>query len=236
MNHHDKAAITANLITAKKIAEKNKQDEAQKQAAESAYTTAEASIAEAPITQPPRRPRESWTVATSETVRETKKADAPVIAPAKVPSSVSKHYEEQISSRYGQMLGVEATEITNLSLYQFIDKWLGADYRLGGCDISGIDCSGFAQKLYAEIYGMDLVRTALEQFHNCKRIKHAKDATEGDLVFFRVHSRRITHVGVYLMNNYFVHASSSQGVVISNLNEEYWHKYYAGCGRIPRGE
>ena len=57
---------------------------------------------------------------------------------------------------------------------------------------------------------------------------------EGDLVFFRVNSKQVSHVGIYLMNNYFVHASTSKGVMISNLNEEYWQKYFEGIGRIPR--
>ena len=104
---------------------------------------------------------------------------------------------------------------------------------MGGCDASGIDCSGFAQKLYADVYGIDLLRTSAEQFHDCKRIKNTRDAQEGDLIFFIIRGKRISHVGVYLANNFFVHASTSSGVMISNLNEEYWRKHYAGCGRVP---
>ena len=140
-----------------------------------------------------------------------------------------------VRKKYSEMLGVKPKEITNFSLYQFIDKWYGTDYRFGGQDEAGIDCSGFAQRLYGEVYGIDLLRTSTEQFSNCKRIKRSKDAEEGDLVFFHVRGRRISHVGIYLANDYFVHASTSNGVIISNLNEEYWHKCYAGCGRIPRG-
>ena len=140
-----------------------------------------------------------------------------------------------VRKKYSELLGVNPKEITNFSLYQFIDKWYGTDYRLGGSDKKGIDCSGFAQRLYGEVYGIDLLRTATEQFGNCKRIKRSKDVEEGDLVFFHINSRRITHVGVYLANDFFVHASTSGGVMISSLNEEYWHKYYAGCGRVPHG-
>ncbi len=150
-----------------------------------------------------------------------------------------EHYTEkennQVRKKYAEMLGVKPKEITNYTLYQFIDRWYGANYRMGGCSKSGIDCSGFAQKLYGEVYGVDLLRTASEQYSNCKRIKHSKDAEEGDLVFFHVRSRhRISHVGIYLANDYFVHASTSGGVMISNLNEEYWHKYFAGAGKIPK--
>ncbi|MCW3121952.1 MAG: glycoside hydrolase [Flavipsychrobacter sp.] len=136
--------------------------------------------------------------------------------------------------KYAEILETKPKEINNLTLYSFIDKWYGTDYRLGGCDISGIDCSGFAQRLYADVYGIDLLRTSVEQFKNCTRIKHTKDAEEGDLIFFKVRGRRISHVGIYLMNDYFVHASTSNGVMISNLNEEYWAKSYAGIGRLPK--
>jgi cell wall-associated NlpC family hydrolase len=142
--------------------------------------------------------------------------------------------EEKASPSYTftDVLGDNAPN--NYSLLKFINKWYGSNYRLGGCDKSGIDCSGFSQKLYEEVYCTGLERTAKDQFKKAKHIKKLKDATEGDLVFFHVRSRRITHVGVYLANDYFVHASSSQGVVISNLKDQYWHKYYAGCGRIPK--
>ena len=55
---------------------------------------------------------------------------------------------------------------------------------------------------------------------------------EGDLVFFKIHRKRISHVGIYLVNNFFVHASLSQGVMISNLNDEYWQRVFAGAGRM----
>lgn len=141
-----------------------------------------------------------------------------------------------IRKKYADILGVKPKEITNYPLFEFIDKWYGTNYRLGGCDKNGIDCSGFVQKLYAEVYGVDLVRTAIDQFSSCKRIKHSRDAEEGDLVFFRIRGKRISHVGIYLANDYFIHASTSNGVMISSLSEEYYHAHYAGCGRVPKGE
>jgi len=137
-----------------------------------------------------------------------------------------------IRQKYADIIGVKPKEINNYPLYQFIDKWYGTNYRLGGLDDKGIDCSAFAQKLYSEVYGIDLSRTSREQFSTCKRLKHTSEAREGDLVFFHIHSKNITHVGVYLANNFFVHSSSSGGVMISSLNEDYWHKYFAGCGRV----
>ena len=163
----------------------------------------------------------------------------PIVYPASY--KTRKHSDEDdeardIRKKYAGILGVRTKELRNVALYEFIDRWYGTNYRLGGCDVSGIDCSGFVQKLYSEVYGIDLVRTAIDQFGSCKRIKRYKDAEEGDLVFFHMRGKRITHVGIYLANDYFVHASTSQGVIISNLNEEYYHRYFAGAGRIPKAE
>src|SRR5205823_3794603 len=112
--------------------------------------------------------------------------------------------------------------------YRFIDKWYGTRYKWGGMDSAGIDCSAFSQKLYGEIYGMDIVRTARQQHRSSDPIKHYLDANEGDLIFFRIHRLRISHVGVYLANGYFVHASRSHGVMISSMNDHYWSRRYAG--------
>jgi lipoprotein Spr len=134
--------------------------------------------------------------------------------------------------KYAGILCTEPKALTNLSLYNFIDDWYGTDYRMGGNDKDGIDCSAFVQRLYLEVFGFSMVRTALEQFNNCTMVWDTDKLKEGDLVFFRIHSKRVTHVGVYLMNNFFVHASASQGVVISSLNDAYWSKYFAGAGQI----
>jgi cell wall-associated NlpC family hydrolase len=160
------------------------------------------------------------------------------LPPRNVPTVVnspSASYDS-ILNKYAGLLGIMPKNITNTCLYEFIEKWYGANYRLGGTDTTGIDCSAFAQRLYNEIYGIDLDRTAKEQFSSCRRLKHPAEAKEGDLVFFHVHSRHISHVGIYLANDYFVHASSSQGVVISSLKDQYWHKFFAGCGRVIHGE
>ena len=137
-----------------------------------------------------------------------------------------------LKSKYASMLGVLPSVLCNYSLYKFIDEWYGVRYRYGGIDKSGIDCSAFVQRLYETVFSTDLVRTAFEQFQNTKLTWNTNDLKEGDLVFFKIHGRRITHVGIYLVNNFFVHASTSQGVMISNLNEDYWQRFFAGAGRI----
>jgi lipoprotein Spr len=80
------------------------------------------------------------------------------------------------------------------------------------------------------VYGTVLSRTARSQYQECDKIKK-ENLREGDLVFFKTH-RGVSHVGVYLANGYFTHASTSNGVMISSLDEEYYSKRYIGGGRI----
>lgn len=120
----------------------------------------------------------------------------------------------------------------NFSLYTFIEEWYGTPYRLGGTSKRGIDCSAFVRTLYDHVYGASLLRTAAEQFSSTFRLFSKKDLREGDLVFFSINTRRISHVGVYLGHGNFVHSSSSKGVTISNLDDNYWTRYYAGAGRV----
>lgn len=106
-------------------------------------------------------------------------------------------------------------------------QWNGTRYRIGGKTKRGIDCSAFMQVTFLEAYGMNLPRSTAEQRHLGKRIeKH--QLQKGDLVFFRKNH----HVGVYIGNNQFMHASSSQGVTISSLNEDYWRRTYTQSRRI----
>lgn len=119
----------------------------------------------------------------------------------------------------------------NKSLYSFIEEWYGTPYLFGGTNHFGIDCSAFTRQLYNDVYNMSIVRTSTEQFSQVEKIG-PDELKEGDLVFFKIHSHKISHVGVYLYDGKFVHASVSQGVVISDLSDAYWTRYYAGCGRM----
>jgi lipoprotein Spr len=139
-----------------------------------------------------------------------------------------------LQAKYAGMLGVLPGAISNFALYHFIEDWYNVRYRLGGTDKSGIDCSAFAQKLYESVFCTNLFRSAVEQFRTCELIFSTDSLKEGDLVFFRTRGRRISHVGIYLMNDHFVHASASHGVIISSLKEEYWNRNYAGAGKINK--
>lgn len=107
--------------------------------------------------------------------------------------------------------------------------WLGVPYLYGGETRRGIDCSAFTQRLYREAFNWDLTRTTATQVNEGRFIR--KDQLiPGDLVFFRRRGTR--HVGVYLGEGDFIHASSSRGVMISNLSETYWTRYYWTARRI----
>lgn len=133
--------------------------------------------------------------------------------------------------KYAIILDTYIENITNVSLYNKIDEWWGVSYCFGGNSKECIDCSSFTGTVARDVYKINLPRTASEQFVATDRIDK-ENLKEGDLVFFKTKRGYVSHVGMYLHNNKFVHASTSNGVMISDLNETYWKGKYAGGGRI----
>ncbi len=149
--------------------------------------------------------------------------------------SVEESIAEKSETSYAVKEVVTSKKITTDNhLYTFIEDWYGVPYRFGGTCRSGIDCSAFVRELYSDVYGENLLRTSREQFALSDYIKNKQELKEGDLVFFKIRSKSISHVGVYLHNGKFVHASRSKGVIISSLDDTYWNKYYAGGGRVSK--
>jgi hypothetical protein len=140
---------------------------------------------------------------------------------------------EFLQVKYAILLDVIAEKLTNLPLLELMDKWWGTRYCFGGSTENCIDCSAFTQLVSREVYRLSLPRTAQEQYNTIELIEK-DELKEGDLVFFHTRGRRsaITHVGVYLTNNKFVHASTSNGVSISDLDESYWKPRYRAGGRM----
>lgn len=115
-------------------------------------------------------------------------------------------------------------------LYQQIEAWEGVPYRLGGLSKKGVDCSGFVYMTYLTHFNIRLPRSTHQQSQAGKNV-FRRDLSAGDLVFFRIgYSTR--HVGVYLENGLFAHASKSSGVMISDLQDDYWSKRYWKAVRI----
>ncbi|RZK43220.1 MAG: hydrolase [Pedobacter sp.] len=107
--------------------------------------------------------------------------------------------------------------LKNKQLYRFITDWTGVKYKLGGLDKSGIDCSGFALILEKEIYGLTLPRRSRDQALAVKK-KDMSNLKEGDLIFFAFGGNEVDHVGVYLRDGFFVHASTTRGVIVDDLS------------------
>ncbi|MCL1075602.1 NlpC/P60 family protein [Shewanella dokdonensis] len=109
-------------------------------------------------------------------------------------------------------------------------QWQGVPYRLGGSSKKGIDCSGFVAVTYQQLLAMSLPRTVEEQAGLGYAVTRAQ-LRSGDLLFFKT-GRIRRHVGIYLSNGEFMHASTSQGVTISSLNNDYWRRHYWQARRL----
>jgi cell wall-associated NlpC family hydrolase len=149
------------------------------------------------------------------------------------PATESKPVIEQLSSlqyKYAMMLNVNVESLKNVSLLGFIDDWFGTKYRYGGTTKRGIDCSALTGALLLAVYGFNMPRTAREQYKATEHIGR-DELKEGDLVFFNTRGG-VSHVGVYLENNYFVQSSSHGGVKISSLDDHYYSKRFICGGRV----
>jgi lipoprotein Spr len=139
--------------------------------------------------------------------------------------------QESLAKDYlSQIMGVALSATSNMKLFHFVYDWIGTPYRFGGSTKKGIDCSAFTKKLYSQVFNMDIERNSRDIFSMVTPVSK-DDLQEGDLVFFKIHSRRISHVGIYLGNNRFAHASL-RGVAISSLDEAYYKRYFYKGGRM----
>jgi probable lipoprotein NlpC len=122
------------------------------------------------------------------------------------------------------------SDVTGIATWDdVLVPWLGTPYLSGGTTKNGTDCSGFVSSVYLEKERMYIPRTTTEEY------KMGKDVTRdnlviGDLVFFG-NGRRVSHVGIYVGRGNFIHASSSKGVTVSPLEDNYWKPKYMGARR-----
>lgn len=121
------------------------------------------------------------------------------------------------------------SHLKSRKLYNFITDWTGVKYRLGGLDKAGIDCSGFALLLQKDIYGNALPRRSRDQAETIRE-KDLDDLKEGDLIFFSFGGGAVDHVGVYLNDHYFVHASTTRGVIVDDLSIPVYQKAMVKAG------
>jgi murein DD-endopeptidase / murein LD-carboxypeptidase len=143
--------------------------------------------------------------------------------------------EDYLRSYCSQSLGIELNPKCNLLLYDTLTNWIGTPYRFAGNSTNGIDCSGFVNKMYDHVFGLKIGARNSGEIYNMMQKLDVDELKEGDLVFFRIRKGRISHVGLYLGNNKFAHSSTSNGVIISDLSEGYYKRYFAGAGRHKEG-
>ncbi len=131
---------------------------------------------------------------------------------------------QRLASRFVDRTSVMASSLTKNAM-----RFMGVPYVFGGTSTSGFDCSGYVQHVFAMI-GKELPRTADAQFYAGKKI--IGNLVAGDLVFFQTYEPGPSHVGIYLGDGKFAHASSSHGVTVSHLSDSYWAVRYLGAKRF----
>ncbi|MFD1631991.1 C40 family peptidase [Pseudopedobacter beijingensis] len=136
-----------------------------------------------------------------------------------------------VKKKYAKIMEVSPNKLHNTALYNFINEWEGTRYRLGGLNKNGIDCSGLVYLLYKDVYNKQIPRSTSQQVTVIKR-KYERNLKEGDLVFFDYDNKKYSHVGVFLQNGYYVHASTKRGVMVQKLKDPYSYKYFSRGGSV----
>lgn len=136
-------------------------------------------------------------------------------------------------ARASVQLGVDIGLEDNHKLYIEAAEWMGTPYRAGGDTKRGTDCSGLTCQVYKKVYHTALSRSTDGQKKESNKVAK-RNLREGDLVFFTSSrsGRKVAHVGIYLKDGKFIHASTGKGVIISNLNERYYTTHYMSGGRV----
>tara|TARA_R110002049_G_scaffold246382_2_gene420464 strand:- start:4494 stop:5129 length:636 start_codon:yes stop_codon:yes gene_type:complete len=161
-----------------------------------------------------------------------KEKSQPLPASPKEEVKIQEDSLSYLKRKYAPLLSAAQDDIQNLSLYKLVDEWMGTPYKYGGNTQKGTDCSGFTGIIYQHVFDISLARRAADIYHKTDQKLKKEELKEGDLVFFDIGRRELSHVGVYLTNGKFVHASTSKGVVISDLEMDYYKKYFRCGGRI----
>lgn len=128
--------------------------------------------------------------------------------------------------------GFDYTTLREKMLMEVI-KYLGTPYKYGGNTKAGMDCSAFTQILYRDVFNVSLERSARLQYNQGKVLSSDDELKFGDLVFFNTRKRvKPGHVGIYIGDNLFAHASTKKGVTITALDYDYYRRTYMGARRF----
>jgi len=129
-------------------------------------------------------------------------------------------------------LPIEVGNVQRPEIYWMLQKWALYPYRYAGYNAKGIDCSGLICEIQQTVYGRPYRGSSSDIYSKLQRIPR-QSLQEGDMVFFKIRRKRISHVGLYLGSNKFLHITTKAGVIISDLDEPYYRKRYFGAGRDP---
>lgn len=134
-------------------------------------------------------------------------------------------------SIYSQKLGVDLKGDEDKELIKTMAEWKGTPYKYASNTKRGTDCSGFVTSVYDEVYGKKLQRSSYDMVKDVSFISK-KNMKTGDILFFKISGKKISHVGIYIADNKFIHAATKTGVVINDLNQEYYKKSFYKAGRV----
>lgn len=131
-------------------------------------------------------------------------------------------------------LGITPDRHDDVTLLEACAAWLGTPYAYGGNSRKGVDCSGLTCQIFSAVYGKKLHRRSADQYEKDVTLKRREHLRPGDLVFFTSPGSRgrCGHVGIFLKDGKFIHASSTRGVVVNHLDERYWRENWLGGGRV----
>lgn len=142
------------------------------------------------------------------------------------------HFSDTVRNFYSKY-GLNPDSAVSPLLYSQVHDWIGTRYHYAGHTKKGIDCSGFVAEMYRQSYGLFICGGARDLYTLVDTVGK-KQLNEGDILFFKIRKGQVSHVGIYLGNNKFAHASVHSGVVISDLDEDYYRKYYFTAGRLKK--
>lgn len=157
--------------------------------------------------------------------------------PSEIPDDTTQYdLFELLKQVKSNLSNNNSTEVNQIEVFVMeIIKYMRTPYKFGGNSLDGIDCSGFTKSVYQNVLNINLNRSAREQFQQGEIINDRSQLKFGDLVFFNTRRKvRPGHVGIYLWDNYFVHANIKRGVTISSLEEGFYNKRYMGARRIKQ--
>lgn len=155
--------------------------------------------------------------------------------------SNNRLYDPKEVAALSKKLGIKLSNTSkdddkNMPLYAETSLWLGVPYRYGGLSRKGLDCSGFTYLIYQKVYRKRIPRSTSDLSKMKMNTVSKNNLRTGDLVFFATSKKnnKINHVGIYLKDGNFIHASTSKGVIVSHLNEGYYSQTWKKGGRINK--